>query len=95
MRVNKCVLNRFGFTLKDLYIHGPNLTDDFSDLGMSADNNCRGRIDYENGAEYVFKVDRTFSDCNSLVSHNDSHVTYDNAIQGSTGMMFGNISRKV
>lgn len=95
MRINKCILNRFGFRLADLYIHGPDKTEDFAELAVSADNNCRGALEYNNGPEYVFRIDRAMSDCNTRVTNNGTHATYDNAIQGSGGVNTGVISRKV
>ena len=95
MRINKCILNRFGFRLADLYIHGPDKTEDFEELAVSADNNCRGALEYNNGPEYVFRIDRAMSDCNTRVTNNGTHATYDNAIQGSGGVNTGVISRKV
>ena len=96
MRVNKCILNRFGFKLADLFINGPDLATDFSELDVSTENNCRGAIEYSNGPEYVFRVDRTFSDCATRVTNNGTHVTFDNAVQSAvTGSENGIISRKV
>ena len=95
MRINKCILNRFGFKLADLYINGPDATEDFSSLAVSTDNNCRGALEYNNGPEYVFRIDRTFSDCATSVTNNGTHATYNNAIQGSAGIDNGVISRKV
>lgn len=94
MRINKCVLNQFGFMLKHLYINGPDETEDFSALGTSVDNNCRGALEYSNGPEYVFRIDRKFSDCATRVTNNGTHATYDNAIQGTAGVNNGIISRK-
>ena len=95
MRINKCILNRFGFMLKHLYINGPEETEDFTTLGTSVDNNCRGELVYSNGPEYVFRIDRTFSDCATSVTNNGTHATYNNAIQGTAGNNNGVISRKV
>ena len=85
VRLNKCIANRFGFKLADLYIHGPNEVDDFSALAVSSDNNCRGTLEYGNGPEYTFRIDRAFSDCNTKIVNNGTHATYENAIQGDTG----------
>jgi hypothetical protein len=93
VRINKCVMNRFGFTLSDLYINGPDPTDDFSALETSASNNCRGKIGYANGAEYVFSIDRNFGDCGTVIEANGTHNTYSNAIQGSSGIDNGVIKR--
>ena len=95
VRINKCVMNRFGFTLSDLYINGPDPTDDFSALATSASNNCRGKIGYANGAEYVFSIDRNFGDCGTVIEANGTHNTYSNAIQGSAGVDNGVIKRMV
>jgi len=93
VRINKCVMNRFGFTLSDLYINGPEVTDDFSALATSASNNCRGKIGYASGAEYVFSIDRNFGDCGTVIEANGTHNTYSNAIQGSAGIDNGVIKR--
>lgn len=95
VRINRCVLNQFGFKLKDLFINGPEENGDFSALSSSADNNCRGHLEYQYGPEYVFRIDRTFSDCATSVTNNGTHAIYDNAIQGSTGINNGVINRKV
>ena len=95
VRINKCVMNRFGFTLSDLYIAGPEKTDDFSTLATSSSNNCRGKIGYQNGAEYVFSIDRNFGDCGTVIEANGTHNTYSNAIQGSAGIDNGVIKRMV
>jgi len=95
VRINKCILNQFGFSLSDLYINGPEKTDHFSSLESSKDNHCRGRMEYGNGPEYAFRIDRTFSDCATKIENNGTHAIYDNAIQGSIGHNLGLITRKV
>ena len=96
IRINKCIMNSFGFKLSDVYLHGKDLTDDFTNLDNSVDNSCRGHIEYDMGPEYVFKIDRNFGDCKTSVLHNATHAYYQNAIQGSTGEDDGEIiTRKV
>ena len=88
-------MNKFGFKLADVFIHGKHRTNDFTNLDSSVKNSCRGAIEYDMGPEYVFKIDRSFSDCNTHVVHNDTHATYENAIQGTIGKSHSIISRKV
>lgn len=95
VRVNKCIVNKSGFTLNNLYINGPTITEDFQTLKTTNDNSCRGGILYDNGPEYVFSIDRNFADCATQVQSNATHVTYHNAIQGLTGKSSSLISRSV
>merc|ERR1712062_13082 len=95
VRMNKCVMNAYGFRLEELYINGPNPTDDFSNLGSSTDNNCRGQLGYDNGPEYVFKIDRTLGDCGTAVGKDGVYATYNNAIQGYFGINNAVVSRKI
>ena len=95
IRINKCIMNEFGFRLADLYLHGKDATENFTELETSVDNTCRGVIQYDMGPEYVFKIDRTFSDCKTAVVYNETHASYENAIQGSYGQNNGVISRMV
>jgi len=95
LRMNKCVINKFGFTLKDLYINGPAKTSTFDDLETSVNNNCRGALGFDNGPEYVFKIDRSFSDCKTEKgTDEDGLATYKNAIQGFSGVNTGMITRR-
>ena len=95
LRMNKCVMNKFGFSLKDLYINGPTKTDDFENLASSVDNTCRGMLGFDNGPEYVFKIDRTLSDCKTETGTDaDGKATYKNAVQGFSGTINDVISRK-
>merc|ERR1711892_1253199 len=96
LRMNKCVINKFGFTLKDLYINGPTKTDNFDDLETSVHNSCRGALAFDNGPEYVFKIDRSFSDCRTEKGTDETSgkATYKNAIQGFSGINTGIITRR-
>ena len=95
LRMNKCVINKFGFTLKDLYINGPAKTSTFDDLETSVNNNCRGALAFDNGPEYVFKIDRSFSDCKTESGTDEEGLaTYKNAIQGFSGVNTGLITRR-
>jgi len=95
LRMNKCVINKFGFNLKDLYINGPTKTSTFDDLETSANNDCRGMLAFDNGPEYVFKIDRSFSDCKTEKGTTaDGKATYKNAIQGFSGINTGIITRR-
>ena len=95
LRMNKCVMNKFGFSLKDLYINGPTKTDDFENLASSVDNTCRGMLGFDNGPEYVFKINRTLSDCKTETGTDaDGKATYKNAVQGFSGTTNDVISRK-
>jgi len=82
VRLNKCVMNKFGFTLKDLFVNGPQKTDNFTNLETSINNNCRGALAFDNGPEYAFKIDRTFSDCKTEKGFLNGQATYKNAIHG-------------
>jgi len=94
LRMNKCMVNKFGFTLNDLYINGPSKTDTFDDLDISQQNTCRGRLAYDNGPEYVFTIDRTLSDCKTQKGVLNGQATYINAVQGFSGFDVGQITRR-
>ena len=65
LRANKCAMNKYGFSLEELFLHGP---DKLSSNEIDAlTDPCRGQLGFDNGPEYVFKIDRTLSDCNTLV----------------------------
>ena len=50
---------------------------------LTSDRNCRGRVGYERGPEYVFRVDRTRSDCLAeLTTGADGQIWWQNALQG-------------
>ena len=36
-------------------------------------NDCRGEIAFDNGPEYVFKIDRRLSDCNTQMEASDGN----------------------
>jgi len=81
IRLNKCLLNKAGLKLKELYLNGPEIDFDTLDsLGSSSINNCRGKLSYVNGPEYVFTIDTNLTDCKTLF--NASANTYKNAVQG-------------
>ena len=72
LRANKCAMNKYGFSLEELFVHGPDkLTSNEID---ALTDPCRGELVFYNGPEYVFKIDRTSSDCNTLVEGNGSQV---------------------
>jgi hypothetical protein len=83
LRINKCVMNKFGFKLAQLYI-GSYEKSAFDSLVSANNPACRGRIGYEDGPEYVFKIDRSKDECN-LVSEvtTKTHVMYKSGIQAS------------
>ena len=81
VRLNKCVVNKIGFKLDDLYMVGPDRTADFTNVDSRL-NKCRGALAYDNGPEYVFKLNREFSDCGTIADINGHDITYRNAIQG-------------
>ena len=66
VRINRCVLNKFGFTLKDLYINGPETTDDHSSLDISQNN------------KIVTKKELSFNDKNIY----DLKINYNSNIAG-------------
>ena len=79
LAVSKCLLNKSNFFLSNLVINSQP-----GDL-ESPDNNCLGELQYANGPQYVFKIQNSFSDCNTVVTHNNTHIVYENAIQGKVG----------
>jgi hypothetical protein len=94
LRMNKCVINAYGFTLKDLYINGPTKSEDFTSLDSSTHNSCRGKLAFDNGPEYVFKIDRTLTDCATDKGSEEGFAVYKNAVQGFAGVDNGVISRR-
>ena len=68
LRANKCAMNKYGFSLEELFLHGPNRLSSNEIDGLT--DPCRGELAFVNGPEYVFKIDRTLSDCNTLVEGN-------------------------
>ena len=89
---DKCVMNKFGFKLKDLFLNGIDRDYD-GDIRISGENTCRGRLDYETGTDYVFEV-VGLVDCGTKVTSNDTHVNVENAIQGEVGEDTLTITRK-
>ncbi|CBY40006.1 unnamed protein product [Oikopleura dioica] len=79
MRVNKCVVNKLGLMLKDIHVVGEQV-DDFSTIAQDA--NCRGRLGFDTGAEYVFQISRSKSECGATTTFNSTHVSYSAGIQG-------------
>ena len=96
IRVNKCAMNKYGFSLTELFLHGPDRlsANEVGDLllassqaedeeesdssivdGLKATdlNDCRGEIAFDNGPEYVFKIDRRLSDCNTKMEASDGN----------------------
>ena len=51
--LDKCVLNKFGYQLEDLAIVGYS---ENSELASSAENTCRGKLNYEFESSYIFEV---------------------------------------
>ena len=52
-------------------------------------------LGFDNGPEYVFKIDRTLSDCKTETGTDaDGKATYKNAVQGFSGTTNSVISRK-
>ena len=90
VRVNKCVMNKLGLTLNDLYVNGPDQTTNFTNLETSLNNNCRGQLSFLNGPEYTFKIDRTFSDCKTQKGTVNGMATYKNSIQAVADVVDGN-----
>ena len=86
IRLNKCLLNKAGLHLKELYLNGPEIDfDTFDSLGSSSTNNCRGKLSYANGPEYVFTISSaadsgSLTDCKTLFDAGAK--TYKNAVQG-------------
>jgi len=79
MRVNKCVVNKLGLMLKDIHVVGEQV-DDFSTIAQDA--NCRGRLGFDTGADYVFQISRSKSECGATTTFNSTHVSYSAGIQG-------------
>ena len=100
IRVNKCAMNKYGFSLTELFLHGPDRltanevdelllasaeaedeegsgssSNDSAEDGLKATeiNDCRGQIAFDNGPEYVFKIDRRLSDCNTKMEPSDGN----------------------
>ena len=79
IRLNKCLLNKAGLKLNQLYLNGPDVDfETFDSLGTSEHNNCRGKLAYTNGPEYVFTINTQLTDCKTQQDGN----TYKNAVQG-------------
>jgi len=83
LRVNKCVMNKLGLFLKDLYVDGPEATSDFTNLDTSVQNSCQGQLSFESGPEYLFSVDRSSSDCKTQKGSEGGKATYKNAIHAT------------
>ena len=78
-RANKCVMNKAGFYLDDLYINGVDRAESEADLTSA----CRGQLAYDNGPEYVFRVDRNNSECMATISQGpDGQTWWQNGLQG-------------
>ena len=78
-RANKCVLNKAGFYLDDLYVNGVERAETEADLVSG----CRGQLIYDNGPQYVFVVNRNQSECMATVSQGaDGQQWWRNGLQG-------------
>lgn len=86
IRIDKCIANYFGFMLTDLFVNGPAKTDQFSNLQTTLTNRCRGELVYDNGPEYVFRLENTLNDCGSVVHKNSTAIVYTNAVQGQVSL---------
>jgi len=62
-------------------------------LQTSGANTCRGRLDYQDGTDYVFAV-AGLVDCGTEVTSNATHINVANAIRGSAGENNAMITRK-
>ena len=51
--LDKCVLNKFGYKLEDLAIVGYS---ESAELASSAENTCRGKLNYEFESSYIFEI---------------------------------------
>ena len=49
IRLSKCLINKLGLKLEDLYLNGPEIDFDFSNLGSSPTNTCRGQLPMPTG----------------------------------------------
>jgi len=76
--IDKCVLNKFGYQLEDLAIVGYS---ENSELASSAENTCRGKLNYEFESSYIFEV-KGHTDCNTDIIDNGSSLTYKSRIYG-------------
>ena len=92
IKIDKCVMHKFGFSLSDLFMNGVDRDYD-GPLRTSGQNTCRGRLDYEDGTDYVFAV-TGLEDCGTVVTTNATHINVANAIQGSSGVNNEMITRK-
>merc|ERR1711935_1083410 len=65
-------------------------------MNKAVHNSCRGALAFDNGPEYVFKIDRSFSDCRTEKGTDETSgkATYKNAIQGFSGINTGIITRR-
>ena len=93
-RANKCVLNKAGFYLDDLYVNGVERAETEADLVSG----CRGHLAYDNGPEYVFTVDRNQSECLATISEGaDGQQWWRNGLQGFVALERdddGNVTKK-
>merc|ERR1712174_83378 len=83
LRVNKCVMNKLGLFLKDLYVDGPEPTSNFTSLDTSVQNSCQGQLSFVSGPEYLFSIDRSSSDCKTQKGSEGGMATYKNAIHAT------------
>ena len=84
-------MHKLGFILSDLALNGVDMNYD-GPLRISAQNSCRGRLDYQSGTDYIFQIHGS-SDCGMVKEVTDGKITYRNAISGSKGLTDGVITR--
>ena len=84
VRMAECLIEKFEFTISDLFINGPNKVHNFEDLQTSEENNCQGAFADDGNLKHVFRITQSLSDCKTVVSETAPGITtYENAIQGS------------
>lgn len=90
--VDKCIMHKYGFTLNDLFMSGPDRDYD-GPLQTSGTNTCRGRLDYQDGTHYAFAV-AGLVDCGTVVTSNATHINVINAIRGTGAENNAMVTRK-
>ena len=93
VKINKCVMHKFGFRLEDLAINGIDPEYD-GPLKSSDVNTCLGKLDYSDGSDYTFIMIGA-DDCGTVKTFTDTHVTYENAVRGTFGIETNTITRTI
>jgi len=88
LRVNTCAFDNAKMDVDRVYLAGPEMADPMEGTG---NNTCRAML---SGNFFDFSIVEALTDCGTVLTANETHLTYSNAIQCKHGMKNSVITRK-